>query len=321
MTISTPLVTIAIPTFNRSNYLLSAINSALSQSYANIEVIVSDNASTDETYNVVCNISDSRFKYNRHDNNLGQIANWNFCLNSALGEYFIMLSDDDILEANAIETFMKRFTSTNASLVYSKVTYIDEMGIVTGISRPSPISEKGESFIFNSFRMAREIFPSATMHRTDIARQFGGYPDIGTTTDLALRISLASIGIVNHINIPLVKYRVHQQSLSSSLTSIANSFNQFLDWLDLPENCHLQRYSEYILPYRNCYLYSLGRSLLLSGNELVYEETLSNLNKLSLDSTQRFIIFFLQFQFIRDLASSARNFKRKLVAFINGVNY
>ena len=79
-----PLVTIAIPTYNRAdNYLPSALRSALRQTYSNIEIVVSDNCSTDHTQALVRGIGDPRIRYFRHDPGIGQKNNYNFCFEQA----------------------------------------------------------------------------------------------------------------------------------------------------------------------------------------------------------------------------------------------
>ena len=75
------LVTIAIPTYNRAdNYLKQALSSALVQTYRNIEIIVSDNCSTDNTESVVKNFKDSRIRYFKQKKNIGPYKNFNFLL-------------------------------------------------------------------------------------------------------------------------------------------------------------------------------------------------------------------------------------------------
>src|ERR1035437_5781020 len=100
---SVPLVSIGIPTFNRRVYTLRAAKSALSQTYTKIEVIVSDNASTDDTIQHLSAIEDARLVILRHPENSGMVANFNSCLKAATGKLFLMLSDDDWLEPDAIE--------------------------------------------------------------------------------------------------------------------------------------------------------------------------------------------------------------------------
>jgi glycosyltransferase involved in cell wall biosynthesis len=92
-----PYFTIAIPTYNRTAFLRQAINSALSQTDADFELIISDNASTDDTPDVVASIKDERLRYVRQPVNLGAIKNINFILREARGRFFILHQDDDLL--------------------------------------------------------------------------------------------------------------------------------------------------------------------------------------------------------------------------------
>jgi len=92
-------ISILIPTYNRVDYLPRAVESALKQDYPDIEVIVSDNASTDGTDVVVNKYNnDPRFKYFRNNENMDMVPNWRKALNEyAIGEFFMILSDDDYL--------------------------------------------------------------------------------------------------------------------------------------------------------------------------------------------------------------------------------
>lgn len=92
-----PLVSVLIPTCNRPELLMKAINSALLQSYKNIEVVVSDNSITTETEELVSQISDHRLRYSRNKENIGPILNWRRALGIAKGEYCVILPDDDCL--------------------------------------------------------------------------------------------------------------------------------------------------------------------------------------------------------------------------------
>ena len=95
-----PLVTIGIPTYNRaSSFLEDAIKSAVEQTYENIEIIVSDNVSTDHTEEVVKGFSDSRIRYFKHIKNTGMKNNFNACVEKARGDYFLLLCDDDLIDS------------------------------------------------------------------------------------------------------------------------------------------------------------------------------------------------------------------------------
>lgn len=101
-----PLVSIGIPTHNgASRHLKEALDSILSQTYRNLEVIVSDNASTDST-EALCRAfaaKDRRIRYVRQRTNIGAIPNFNFVLGEAKGEYFMWHADDDVRERTCIE--------------------------------------------------------------------------------------------------------------------------------------------------------------------------------------------------------------------------
>ncbi len=99
-----PLATIAIPTYNRSAGLRQALVSAQAQDYAPIEILVLDNASSDDTTTVCKEVaaSDLRVRCVRHRENLGPSRNFNAGLQLARGEYFMWLADDDWISANYV---------------------------------------------------------------------------------------------------------------------------------------------------------------------------------------------------------------------------
>jgi glycosyltransferase involved in cell wall biosynthesis len=90
-----PLVSVIIPTYNRADLVRRAIGSVLAQSYANFEVIVIDNASSDKTAEVVDSIVDARLKFIRHDVNKGPAASRNTGLRNSRGDYITFLDSDD----------------------------------------------------------------------------------------------------------------------------------------------------------------------------------------------------------------------------------
>ena len=102
-----PLVTIAIPTYNRAGtYLPEALQSALNQTYSNIEIFVSDNCSSDNTGQLVQRFADPRIRYIRHAENIGAPNILNFCINEARGVYLLLLQDDDMIDPDFIEMCM-----------------------------------------------------------------------------------------------------------------------------------------------------------------------------------------------------------------------
>lgn len=121
-----PLVTIGIPTYNRSASLKCAIESALSQDYSNLNILISDNASTDDT-ELICRVfceNDKRIKYIKQQFNIGATANFMEVLNLAEGMFFMWLSDDDWLEKSYISECVKVLISNpDYSLVAGRCKY------------------------------------------------------------------------------------------------------------------------------------------------------------------------------------------------------
>ncbi len=90
-------VSVCIPTYNRSYYLQYAINSVLHQTYTDYELIICDDASSDDTADVVSKYQDSRIRYIQHPQNIGRSNNMRSGFNAAVGEYFIKFDDDDAI--------------------------------------------------------------------------------------------------------------------------------------------------------------------------------------------------------------------------------
>lgn len=100
-----PLVSIGIPTYNRLELLKRCLNSVLGQTYKNLEIIVSDNASDDETERYVKKLvkSDARLKYYRQEKNMGPGFQGTFLKTHVTGDYYYLVCDDDWLDLNFIE--------------------------------------------------------------------------------------------------------------------------------------------------------------------------------------------------------------------------
>jgi glycosyltransferase involved in cell wall biosynthesis len=122
-------VSILIPTYNRAGYLPQAIESSLAQNYPDIEVIVSDNASADETGDIVRKYAgDPRFRYYRNSRNIGMAPNWQkLVCEYATGDWFILISDDDyFIDSNYITKAMNLVSKYNSLvIVYSNYQVVE----------------------------------------------------------------------------------------------------------------------------------------------------------------------------------------------------
>lgn len=96
---SQPLVSICIPTYNRAGMVGKTIESALAQTYANIEILVVDNASNDDLESVMKTFHDQRVKFYRNPTNLGMYGNFNRCVELSTGKYIHILHSDDYIDS------------------------------------------------------------------------------------------------------------------------------------------------------------------------------------------------------------------------------
>jgi len=104
-----PLVSIGMPVYNSELTVDKAIESVISQDYKNIELIISDNASSDETEKICRSFAkkDSRIKYFRNKQNIGPLLNFQFVLNESKGDYFMWAAGDDIRTLGFVSTNLK----------------------------------------------------------------------------------------------------------------------------------------------------------------------------------------------------------------------
>jgi glycosyltransferase involved in cell wall biosynthesis len=118
------LVSIIIPTFNRADLIDESIDSALGQTYSDIEVIVIDDGSTDNTKDVIARYG-ARIKY-YHKENGGIGSALNFGIKKMNGHWFKWLSSDDVLTLDAVETLVSFANSTGAMVMYTDYDIIDD---------------------------------------------------------------------------------------------------------------------------------------------------------------------------------------------------
>lgn len=126
-----PVVSIGVPVFNGANYLAEALESLLAQTFADFEILVSDNGSTDATPEIARGFAarDPRVRYERLESNIGAAANHNRVFGRTRGRYFKFASHDDIHLPNYIErTLAALDADPGAVLAYGRTRIIGEDG-------------------------------------------------------------------------------------------------------------------------------------------------------------------------------------------------
>jgi len=103
------VVSICIPTHNGAHWLEGSIKSALAQTYQRLEILIVDDASTDDTVRVANSFHDHRIRVERNNSNLGLVRNWNRCLTLSKGALVKFLFQDDLLYPTCVEKMVQLF--------------------------------------------------------------------------------------------------------------------------------------------------------------------------------------------------------------------
>jgi glycosyltransferase involved in cell wall biosynthesis len=126
-----PLVSIGLPVFNGEQYLREALDSLTAQDYEDFELIISDNASTDQT-EVICReyaARDCRIRYHRNETNLGPAKNFNRVFELSNGKYFMWAAHDDLWEAGYLRNCIAALENdVSKVLCCTSLRFIDEAG-------------------------------------------------------------------------------------------------------------------------------------------------------------------------------------------------
>lgn len=121
-----PLISVIVPAFNAAPFVTEAVTSALNQTLTNIEVLVRDDASNDETWPILCQFSgDSRLELARNDTNLGFNGNMQLLITSARGEWLCLTAADDVLDHDCLERSLEAARRYGAQIVFHEPRKID----------------------------------------------------------------------------------------------------------------------------------------------------------------------------------------------------
>ena len=156
-----PGLSAVIIAFNEEKYIAETIFSAINQSYKNLKILVSDNCSTDNTYEILktIKVEHSNIIAIKQEKNIGAAENFNFLVETANTDFFCWLSGHDILQKDYISSAVNAFKDNpDLSLVYPKSVQIDEKGILTNIP-PSPLISPENPQLIAKFDSSRKAVP------------------------------------------------------------------------------------------------------------------------------------------------------------------
>ena len=218
---SFPKISIGISAY-KEQFLADAIKSVLDQSFEDYELIIINDNPGSNIENIVHSFNDKRIKYFENSENIGGknlIGAWNNVLNKAMGELFVLFSDDDFYEPNFLEELY------NLSLKYPKVDIfhcrvrqVDENNSVMGYTSTAPEWETVIDFLYHRICLGRINYISDFLFRTKKLKEISGFADIPLAwgSDIATCCLAAKENGIVYSSKPLFNYRYSPISLTSS---------------------------------------------------------------------------------------------------------
>ncbi|HEX4783092.1 MAG TPA: glycosyltransferase family A protein [Candidatus Sulfotelmatobacter sp.] len=207
-----PLLTVAIPTFNCAHFLPDAIASVMRQGLDDFELLILDNASEDNTEDVVRSFENARIRYIRNPSNLGACENGNRCLANSRGRYFKMLCADDVLLDGVLRKQLNILqTQQDVAVVTCGYLETDPALKIQRSWSAFPGSHPGSRVInFCLSRMANAVGgPSNIMVRRTAADGIMGDASYRLLGDLKFSLQLLQRGRYVSLNEPGYLYRRH----------------------------------------------------------------------------------------------------------------
>ena len=228
---SVPRVSIGLPVFNGERFIAESIESVLAQSDANLELVISDNASTDGTAALCRRYAerDPRVRYHRAECNLGAAWNYNRVLALSRGELFKWLGHDDRIAPTFVARCVAVLDQAGPEVVlcYPRTQIIDEAGTPRGIypddlELDEPKPRQRLVHLVRRFNLCNPVLGLIRREALERTRRIGPF----VSSDLVLLAELALLGRFVELPEPLLERRVH----AASSRAANRSAREVADW-------------------------------------------------------------------------------------------
>lgn len=223
-----PLVSIICLSYNHEDYVVEALNSVINQTYPNIELLIADDCSTDNSVEIIQNWLQHHPKvhFSVNEKNLGNTKTFNQLAKKAKGDYIIDLAADDVLLPNCVEKQVSTFRNSNFSnlgIVYGNLIEIDK----NGSSLRNYYTEKDHPESGDIYKMVigrtTKICSVSSMVKKSVFEKLGYYDEKLAYEDLDLWIRASREFDFEYINDVLAYKRETPNSLSSHFLIKNNS--------------------------------------------------------------------------------------------------
>lgn len=202
--------------YNQADFIQQSINSVLTQSFSDFELIIVNDGSIDNTTTIVESFNDNRIRLVHNDGNKGLIYTRNRLLTLAQGEYIAILDGDDIAYQDRLK-LQYNFLLANPEVVLcgGHAAIINEHGNKTGDKLRVPVNNTVDLFML----FGNPFVNSTTMFKTSVFTELNGYQNYTISEDFDLFIRMAEKYKVANLDETLVDYRVHSNNTSTLNTN------------------------------------------------------------------------------------------------------
>jgi glycosyltransferase involved in cell wall biosynthesis len=231
-----PRVSLGLPVYNGAQYVAAALDSLLCQTFGDFEIVISDNASTDDTESICREYvrRDPRIRYSRNDQNRGVAYNFRRVFELSTGEYFKWVVHDDVCDPTYIEKCVEVLDAAPPSVVlcYPKTILIDEKGaeIERYEDRMDLRQARCDERLAHLYRYLHLCHCGLGLIRSDVLRRTRGI-DGFERSDVVLLVELAMMGNFYEHPEYLYRRRIHALNSFKAYTSAA-AYDERMD----PEN-------------------------------------------------------------------------------------
>lgn len=202
------LVSIIMPSYNTAQYIAETIQSVLTQTYTNWELIIVDDCSIDNTDEIIATFTDSRIRYLKNEHNSGAAVSRNRALKEAKGKWIAFLDSDDVWHPEKLEKQISFMEKNGYAFTYTEYEEIDETSSPLGIyvSGPKKITKAG---------MYNYCWPGCltVMYDRDIVGEIQ-IEDIKKNNDYAMWLKAVKKAPCYLLKENLARYRIRSNSIS-----------------------------------------------------------------------------------------------------------
>ena len=232
-------ITLLIIAYNQEGFIRDSVQSALNQNYEKLEIIISDDLSTDRTFEIISDVVSGykgphQLRVYQNKKNMGVVEHINHAVFDLIRtRKFVVQAGDDISSKNRVKRIAKYFEENkDVYAICSNATLIDDINeeIGTYIQKDKFTIEKRD--FYGIMGKGSQFFGAAAAYDITVFKYFGRLKSNARNEDQILPLRASLLGKIGYISDPLIRYRVHKSNLSFWIQAKDVPCGEFLDIME-----------------------------------------------------------------------------------------